>query len=76
MKTTLAKARSAKRAAKERFGEEPNIVGIGIGENGEGYCLKVNLAQEPEAAGYPESIAGVPVVYAVVGRIVPLRRVS
>lgn len=76
MKPTLAQARSAKRAAKERFGEEPNVVGIGIGENGEGYCLKVNLAREPEATGYPERIADVPVVYAVVGTIVPLRRVS
>jgi hypothetical protein len=50
---------------------EDHLLGIGLTRLGDGYALKVNLDSEtPAVAGRPpEKLAGVPVIWDIVGRI-------
>jgi hypothetical protein len=70
MTISIEQARQAKEAAKTQLVELPGIVGIGIGKVGADYAVKVNLrAALPANAGAPDRIAGVPVIFEVVGEI-------
>ena len=58
------------RAVYARAAKLPGIVGIGIGKVGADYAVKVNLREAlPGSVGVPDRIAGVPVIFEVVGEI-------
>jgi len=66
---TLAEARSAKRKAAQRLTRVPQVNGIGVERLGQGYGLKVNLAEAVGTDVIPPSVDGVPLRAVVVGRI-------
>ena len=66
----LERARAAKERAKVLFARKASVVGIGINRVGDGFGVKVNLANPPPPdADLPETIDGVPVLVEVVGTI-------
>jgi len=65
---TLDSARTAKAQVQARLSEVPGIVGVGLTRKGSGYAVKVNL-QDGHQDLVPDSVAGVPVVVEVVGRV-------
>ena len=70
MTISIEQARQAKEAAKTQLAKLPGIVGIGIGKVGADYAVKINLrAALPQHIDVPNRIAGVPVVFEVVGEI-------
>ncbi|MBY0337077.1 MAG: hypothetical protein K2X11_10710 [Acetobacteraceae bacterium] len=69
---TLEEARLAKAEARAQLAGLPKVCGVGIGTSGDGYVVKINLAELPrDGTLMPERVAGVPVVYEVVGTITP-----
>jgi hypothetical protein len=68
--TTIDEARAAKPRAVEVFDRVARLAGVGITRIGEGYGLKVNLAEAPaENTRLPADIDGVLVRIEVVGAI-------
>ncbi|MBM4049171.1 MAG: hypothetical protein FJ279_29070 [Planctomycetes bacterium] len=67
---TLDEARAAKPRALEVFARLAPLAGVGITRMGEGYGLKVNLAEPPgQNVRLPAEVDGVPVRVEVVGRV-------
>lgn len=67
----LNRARAAKSALLESVGAHPAVRGVGVTRSGEGYAVKLNLAEpRPRGLKVPKAVMGVPVVVDVVGRIV------
>ena len=64
---TLAQARAAREAAKAALAGRPEVTGIGVAREGDGYAVKVNLTEDSDAV--PAEILGVPIRAEVVGRI-------
>jgi hypothetical protein len=68
--TNIERARAAKDAVLARLGGLSQVNGVGITRVGQGYGVKVNLAEHPDpGTELPEEIDGVPVVTELVGRI-------
>ena len=68
--TPIEKARAAKPKALSVFAALASLNGIGITKVGDGYGLKVNLAEAPpETVELPKDVDGVPVVVEIVGGI-------
>jgi hypothetical protein len=66
---TLEEARKAKPRALAVFQPLTTVVGLGITRIGDGYGLKVNVAEEPPAGTtLPDAVDGVPVRVEVVGQ--------
>ena len=66
----IDKARAAKAKALSLFSGLAQVNGVGITGVGEGYGVKVNLAEPPaEGVHLPDEIDGVPVVVELVGPI-------
>lgn len=69
---TLDMARHAKAPAARALGKTTGVGGIGVTHHDGHYALKVNLAQGPKNFGaLPRQIEGVPVVYEIIGAVVP-----
>lgn len=51
------------------FSQHVQVNGVGITRVGEGYGVKVNVAEAPNDTGLPDEIDGVPVVIEVVGQL-------
>jgi hypothetical protein len=67
---TLAEARAAKARALEFFVGLVPVVGVGLIRVGDGFGLKVNLAEAPvSGTPLPDTVDGVPVQVEVVGAI-------
>jgi hypothetical protein len=67
---TLDEARTAKAKALAALSQNRSVVGIGITRIGDGYGVKVNLAEPPAPdANLPETIDGVPIKVEIVGTI-------
>ena len=67
---TLDEARAAKVKALDLFFQNRSVVGVGITRLGNGYGVKVNVAEPPALdANLPETIDGVPIKVEVVGTI-------
>lgn len=64
---TLDEARAAKEKVRATLADRPEVTGIGITRDGDGYAVKVDLARA--CAAVPPAIGGVPVRTAIVGRI-------
>ena len=70
MAISIAKARAAKKAAKDEFAEIAGVSGIGLTKVDGDYAVKVNLREPlPTGVSVPAQIAGVPVHVEVVGPI-------
>lgn len=70
MSSELDSARRAKAALAARLGDHPAVRGIGVARSGDGYAVKLNLAERsPRGLAVPDVVDGVPVVVEVVGRI-------
>lgn len=68
--TDIGMARAAKAKALTVFSLLADVNGVGITRVGDGYGLKVNLAEHPsEGVELPREVDGVPVVVEFVGRI-------
>lgn len=65
----LREARDAKGRAREVFSRFGRVNGVGITRQGGRYAVKVNFEAEPPIGDLPREIAGVPVVFQVVGKI-------
>jgi hypothetical protein len=66
----IGMARAAKVKAISVFSLLANVNGVGITRVGEGYGLKVNLAEHPpEGVELPKEVDGVPIVVKFVGQI-------
>ena len=67
---SLEKARAAKARAVDTFGRLAAVVGVGITRVGEGYGLKVNLADRPASGvALPADVDGVPVRVEITGPV-------
>jgi hypothetical protein len=67
---TLDEARAAKAKAITALSKIRSVNGIGITRVGDGYGVKVNLAEPPAPeVNLPEAIDGVPIRVEVVGTI-------
>ena len=68
--TDINTARRAKAKALSLFGNLAQLNGIGIGRVDDGYCVKINLNDDPpNAVRLPDKLDGVPIKVEVVGRI-------
>jgi hypothetical protein len=68
--STLDDARGAKAKALRLFGDQAEVVGVGITEIDGGYGVKVNLRETPRRGiSLPKSVDGVPVRVEIVGTI-------
>jgi hypothetical protein len=67
-----ASARAAKSALSEQLAAVPEVVGIGLARRGNGYVVKVDLADPGAAGRVPGDVDGVRVVTHVVGVVRPL----
>lgn len=65
----LREAREAKGRAREVFSRFGKVNGVGITRQGGRYAVKVNFESEPRTGDLPREIAGVPVVFQVVGNL-------
>jgi hypothetical protein len=67
---SLERARAAKKAAVQRFGNLPSLTGVGITRLAGGYVVKLNLSRpiEPGVA-LPAEIEGVPLCVEITGTI-------
>lgn len=70
--TTLDEARNAKPALVAAVAGDDRVNGVGIGYDGAGYVLKVNLTVAEASEVVPPVVNGVPVRIEVVGPIHPL----
>ena len=67
---TLDEARAAKAKAFAALRQDQSVVGVGITRIGDGYGVKVNLAEPPTPdTKLPEMIDGVPIKVEIVGTI-------
>ena len=67
---SLEEARAAKARAIDTFARLAAVVGVGITRVGEGYGLKVNLAEPPDSdVTLPGDVDGVPVRVEITGPI-------
>jgi len=57
------------RQFEERFAGEPDIVGIGLGQNAaaDGFAITVQVSKPPVAGSFPDRFGGLEVVVTVVG---------
>jgi hypothetical protein len=66
----LEKARAAKKKVLAILASVAEVNGVGITRVGQGYGVKINLAESPPAeVSLPEEVDGVPVVVELVGPI-------
>lgn len=65
---TIDAARAAKVQLKACLAGVPGIVGVGLTRKGSCYAVKVTL-QDDHRSQVPDSVAGIPVVVEVVGRV-------
>ena len=65
----LREAREAKGRAREIFSRFGKVNGVGITRQDGRYAVKVNFESAPRAGDLPREIAGVPVVFQVVGKL-------
>ncbi len=66
----IEKARAAKALVLSRVTGVPQVNGVGLIRVGEGYGVKINLAEPLEVGTeLPEEVDGVPVVVEFIGRI-------
>jgi hypothetical protein len=65
----LREARDAKGRAREVFGRFGKVNGVGITRQGGRYAVKVSFEAPPQSGDLPREIAGVPVIFQVVGKI-------
>ena len=73
MTVTIEQARKAKAEASKCLSQSLPIVGLGLSKQGENYVLKVNLSHHIAPTRLPQLMAGVPIIYEVVGSIRPQR---
>ena len=66
---TIEAARAAKEEGKRLLAGRADVVGIGVTRHGNGYAVKVNLADAADSATLPQAVNGVPVIVEVVGKI-------
>lgn len=72
MDATIEQAREAKPQAVRAASEHARVAGAGLARLGASFAVKVNLCDSPlHPDKLPREVAGVPIVYEVVGRIVP-----
>ena len=72
MDATTEQAREAKQQAYKAASEHARVAGVGLVRLGASFAIKVNLCDSPlDPDKLPGEVAGVPIVYEVVGRIVP-----
>jgi hypothetical protein len=64
---TLDEARAAKEKVRAALADRPEVSGIGITRQGDGYAVKVDLARPCDAV--PDEVGGVPVHAEIVGPI-------
>jgi hypothetical protein len=64
---TLDEARAAKEKVRATLADRPEVTGIGITRDGDGYAVKVDLAKPCPAV--PPEVGGVPVRAEIVGRV-------
>lgn len=68
--TPVSDARQAKAALQEILRDDPNVVGVGLTRQDQGYAVKVNLNRPPPRDwNLPRQLNGVPVRWEVVGVI-------
>jgi hypothetical protein len=72
MNISIEAAREAKPKVAALARQVATVVGVGLTKSDGSYAVKVNLG-EPCGRSLPASVDGVPVLYEVVGRIVPRR---
>ncbi len=74
MDATIEQAREAKPQAFRAASEHARVAGVGLARLGASFAIKVNLCASPlDPEKLPREVAGVPIVYEVVGRVVPRR---
>ena len=66
--TTLAAAKAARTALRQKLGTKTWLKGIGLGMCDEGHCLKVSVFAPQDAKKPPKSFQGVTVVTTVAGK--------
>jgi hypothetical protein len=66
---TLQQARAAKAKAARMVSGHPDVNGVGITRDGDGYAVKLNLSARSKADPLPRQIDGVKVRTEVVGSI-------
>ncbi len=71
MKTTIEQARAAKRALSVEIASLPEVNGIGITRDADGYALKVNLTRPFATDVLPDAVDGVNVSIDIVGPAMP-----
>ena len=69
MTATIHDARAAKLQVKKKLSRVPGLVGVGLTRHGDGYAVKVNLQKALQGKQFPTEIAGVPLVFEIVGGI-------
>ena len=68
MPVTIEQARGAKLKLYQLKARLP-IVGVGLAKRGPDYVIKINLSKQIAEEMLPDSCAGVPLVYEVVGEL-------
>ena len=66
---TLKEARAAKAKVAQLVSGHPDVNGVGITRDGDGYAVKLNLSGRTKANPLPKQIDGVPVRIETVGAI-------
>jgi hypothetical protein len=66
---TLKEARAAKAKVAQLMSGHPEVNGVGITRDGDGYAVKLNLSGRTKADLLPKQIDGVPVRIETVGAI-------
>lgn len=67
----LQRARSAKAAVAARLQGHPAVNGVGVGRDGDGWVVRVNLREPVADEAVPAEMDGVAVRCRIVGEIVP-----
>ena len=73
---TLKEARAAKAKVAQLLSGRPEVNGVGITRDGDGYAVKLNLVSRNGSPKVPKTVDGVPVRVERVGRIAKRARVS
>ena len=71
MAVSIEQARKAKEEAAISLMAKFPIVGLGLSKRGDDYVVKVNLSRRIPVTRLPRFLAGVPIIYEVVGSIHP-----
>ena len=66
---SLEAARAVKDEAKRIVARHCTVVGVGLTRRGNGYAVKLNVAEAVDDAMLPRELHGVPLIVEVVGKI-------